>query len=52
MIKKLKGQKFNLLQMIATVAIAVATQALALQTPCTVAVYEPKVPEALKKEMK
>lgn len=52
MINKLKGQKFNLLQMIATVAIAVATQALTLPNLCTAAVYEPKVPEALKKEMK
>ncbi|MGX7172624.1 cyclic lactone autoinducer peptide [Enterococcus ratti] len=51
MFKNLKFKHFKFLQFISTVAIAVATQAIASQHTCTLAVYEPKMPEALKKEM-
>lgn len=51
MIKKVKGHQFKVLKIISTVAVTIATHALITQSPCTLSVYEPKMPKALKKEL-
>lgn len=48
MLKKISSGKLKYMQILATVAIAVATEAIGKGTMCTGIIYEPKVPDALK----
>ncbi|MCQ4503888.1 cyclic lactone autoinducer peptide, partial [Vibrio parahaemolyticus] len=48
MLKKISSRKLKYMRILATVAIAAATEAIGKGTMCTGIIYEPKVPEALK----
>ena len=48
MLKKISSRKLKYMRILATVAIAVATEAIGKGTMCTGIIYEPKVHEALK----
>lgn len=47
-VKKISSRKLKYMRILATVAIAVATEAIGKGTMCTGIIYEPKVPDALK----
>ncbi|AZP92900.1 cyclic lactone autoinducer peptide [Enterococcus mundtii] len=52
MFTSLKTKKLQMMQVISTMAIAIATYAMGtIGADCTFVIYEPKMPEALKNEM-